>query len=53
MQRGHSDLNIPPIDPLVLNKTHFEYNKGPMHGILNVKTAIIYGLTRTQIKDVR
>lgn len=50
---GHSNLNIPPIEPLVLNHTHFEYNRGPMHGALHVKSATVHGLTLSQVRDVR
>lgn len=40
------------MDPLVLNQTHFDYNRGPMHGVLNIKSANLYGLSRTQIRNV-
>lgn len=51
-QGGLSNLDIPPMEPLVLNRTHFEYNRGPMRGALNMKTATIHGLTHTQVRGV-
>lgn len=48
-----SSLKIPPLDPLVLNRTQFEYNRGPMHGKLSVRSAIVHGLALTEIRSVR
>lgn len=41
------------MDPLVLNRTHFDYNRGPMQGSMNMKTANVYGLSRTEIRNVK
>lgn len=53
LYNGYPSLNIPPIDPFVMNNTHFEYKRGALYGLLNVKTVTVYGLSRGQIKDVR
>ena len=52
-QKGSSLLNIPPIDPLLFNGTHYVYKRAPFYASVFVKSATVYGLSRTQINDVK
>jgi len=53
LQKGLDYLNIPPLDPYTVNGTTFEYKRGELYTMLNLKTVTFYGLSKTQIKDVR
>lgn len=53
LRQGMPSLNIPPLDPYTINGTTFEYKRGEMSAMLTLKTATFYGMTNTEIRDVR
>lgn len=53
MQKGYPSLNIPPLDPLNRQATLYEYKSGPLRVLMSAKDTAIYGLSRSQLTNVR
>jgi hypothetical protein len=50
---GIESLNIPAVDPFVVQNEHFEYNQYAIKGFLNIKQAKTYGISQAKIDSVR
>ncbi|XP_055902480.1 uncharacterized protein LOC129938767 [Eupeodes corollae] len=53
LHHGNKELNIPPIDPFALKNTKYDYSNGVLSGRVALKDAKIYGVSRSEVKDVR
>lgn len=52
LQKGSKALNIPPIDPFVIEKSHVSYDNGVVQGQVALNSIKVYGLSRAEIKKV-
>ncbi|XP_055852596.1 putative beta-carotene-binding protein [Episyrphus balteatus] len=52
LHHGNKELKIPPIDPFALQNTKYDYSNGILSGRVGLKDTKVYGLSRSEVKDV-
>lgn len=52
LRNGIEELNIPPMDPFLLEKSSYQYSNGIVQGRIAMKNVKIYGLSEGIVKDV-
>lgn len=52
LHKGSLRLNIPPLDPLRIPDGRYGYSGGPVGGVLILKGANLYGISKSTIKKV-
>ncbi|XP_016972296.1 uncharacterized protein LOC108039720 [Drosophila rhopaloa] len=52
LKNGNPELKIEPYEPLILNRTSFQYSSGTVNGRITMRNARIHGFSSNRAKEV-